>query len=157
MVLARNSVLSNPDNFRYLPHALSTNVTLDQLPEERLQGLIASGDVCPQITDKRARAMVAEILSPGVQGDHDPNAWQTPPYLFERLSAQYGGFTIDLAASAENALCDRYYTKEDDALAQYWGGEVGFCNPPFDDIEPGCKRRWTPRYRTTPSPSSSYR
>jgi hypothetical protein len=33
MAIARNAVLSNSDNFQYLPHAVSTNVTLAQLPE----------------------------------------------------------------------------------------------------------------------------
>lgn len=39
------------------------------------------------------------------------------------------------AHCGENALCDRHYTKEGDALAQDWRGEVCFCSPPYDDIE----------------------
>jgi phage N-6-adenine-methyltransferase len=92
------------------------------------------GEVRPDITDKRAKAMVAGLPALGTQADYDANAWRTPPDLFERLNAQYGGFSIDLAASSDNALCPCFYTREDDGLAQSWANEVGWCNPPYDDI-----------------------
>ena len=56
--------------------------------------------------------------------------WQTPPELFEPLHAEFG-FTLDAAASAENALLPRYWTAEDDALTQDWTGERVYCNPPY--------------------------
>ena len=40
-------------------------------------------------------------------------------------------FTLDAAATTENAKCQRFFTKEDDALAQDWGGEIVWCNPPY--------------------------
>ena len=56
--------------------------------------------------------------------------WQTPPEIFNPLHKQYR-FTIDVAASKENALLPRYYTKEDDALSKNWYGEKVWCNPPY--------------------------
>lgn len=55
--------------------------------------------------------------------------WTTPRWLFDRLDAEFG-FTLDAAASAENALCPAYLTEADDALQQAWTG-VCFCNPPY--------------------------
>ncbi|GAH11037.1 unnamed protein product, partial [marine sediment metagenome] len=40
--------------------------------------------------------------------------------------------TLDAAASDDNALCDLYYTKEDDGAVQDWEGFTVYCNPPFD-------------------------
>ncbi len=60
----------------------------------------------------------------------DKNTWGTPPALFNALD-EFFHFTIDVAASKDNALCDRFYTKEEDGLAQSWGGESVWCNPPY--------------------------
>ena len=61
--------------------------------------------------------------------------WGTPRDLFDALHAVYG-FNLDVAASKENALCDRFFTKEDNGLRKNWslgadGPTVVWCNPPF--------------------------
>lgn len=62
--------------------------------------------------------------------DHDRDSWRTPPRLFHFLNERFR-FTLDAAASKENALLPRYYTKEDDALSRSWKGQRVFCNPPY--------------------------
>jgi phage N-6-adenine-methyltransferase len=57
----------------------------------------------------------------------------TPPEVFDPLNKEFK-FTLDVAASDENALCDSYYTKEDDGTKQDWGGHTVWCNPPFDHL-----------------------
>jgi site-specific DNA-methyltransferase (adenine-specific) len=60
--------------------------------------------------------------------------WHTPPALFRDLNAEFG-FTLDAAATAENALCQMFLARgEKDALAptQRWEGVV-YCNPPYGD------------------------
>lgn len=47
--------------------------------------------------------------------------WETPQDLFDKLDAKYH-FTLDVAASAENAKCEKYYDKSDNGLVQKWGG-----------------------------------
>jgi phage N-6-adenine-methyltransferase len=61
------------------------------------------------------------------------NDWRTPPWLFDQLDIEFGGFHLDAAADNDNALCQHYYTEEMDALKQDWGkdGETVFCNPPY--------------------------
>jgi site-specific DNA-methyltransferase (adenine-specific) len=57
--------------------------------------------------------------------------WSTPADVFARLSAKYGPFDLDAAATAANATCPRYYTITEDGLSQPWTGRV-YCNPPYD-------------------------
>lgn len=59
--------------------------------------------------------------------------WATPQELFTQLDNEFG-FTLDACATSENHKCDRYFTMEDDGLAQDWGGQVVFCNPPYSSI-----------------------
>lgn len=56
--------------------------------------------------------------------------WKTPPALFLPLDREFG-FSIDVAADADSALCDRHFDSEADALAQSWARERVFCNPPY--------------------------
>ena len=60
---------------------------------------------------------------------HQTTEWETPQDFFDRLHAEFG-FTCDVAARATNAKCPRYFTPEDNALAQPWTG-VCWMNPPY--------------------------
>lgn len=65
--------------------------------------------------------------------------WATPSWLFNQLHFEFG-FTIDLAASAENAKCTTFFTIADDALSQQWTG-ICWLNPPYGrDIESWIKK-----------------
>lgn len=55
--------------------------------------------------------------------------WETPEDLFKKLNKEFH-FTLDVCATAENAKCDKYYTKAADGLSQVWEGNV-WCNPPY--------------------------
>lgn len=56
--------------------------------------------------------------------------WATPHWLFDALNAEFD-FTLDPAATAENAKCAKYFTPESDGLIQSWAGERVFLNPPY--------------------------
>ena len=60
--------------------------------------------------------------------------WTTPIELFDALHNRFI-FDLDAAASDENHLCDRYYTKENDGLRQSWEWRRVFCNPPYSQIK----------------------
>lgn len=59
--------------------------------------------------------------------------WETPPELFEALDAEFH-FDLDPCATPENAKCARFFTMEEDGLAQNWGGYRVFCNPPYSNV-----------------------
>jgi len=65
--------------------------------------------------------------------------WRTPPGVFDTLDREFG-FEVDAAASPANALCDLYWTEDDDALSLDWStnitsasgtGPTVFLNPPY--------------------------
>jgi len=57
-------------------------------------------------------------------------AYQTPPELFAELDAEFN-FTLDAAASTDNALCAKFFTTAEDGLLQDWSGQTVFVNPPY--------------------------
>jgi phage N-6-adenine-methyltransferase len=66
----------------------------------------------------------------------------TDPVFFASMALQFGGFTLDVAASPHNAKCDRFYTAEEDGLEQSWYHERVWCNPPYSAIEPWVQKAW---------------
>lgn len=55
--------------------------------------------------------------------------WATPRDLFDEYDAEFG-FVTDVCAVPENAKCRRYFTPEQDGLAQEWTGAC-WMNPPY--------------------------
>ncbi len=73
----------------------------------------------------------------------------TPDPLFQSLHAEFG-FTIDLAASAENAKCARFFTREDDALSRSWGIENCWLNHPWSQTPAWVEKAWREALAGTP-------
>lgn len=59
----------------------------------------------------------------------ETDEWHTPPELFALLDSEFH-FTLDVASTDANALCEAHYTRETDGLKQPWAGSV-WCNPPY--------------------------
>jgi phage N-6-adenine-methyltransferase len=55
--------------------------------------------------------------------------WATPAELFAQLQAEFD-FNLDACATAANAKCPRYFTRQENGLAQLWTGRV-WMNPPY--------------------------
>lgn len=59
--------------------------------------------------------------------------WETPPDLFADLDREFG-FSLDPCATDSTAKCQRYFTREQNGLAQDWSGETVFMNPPYGRV-----------------------
>jgi phage N-6-adenine-methyltransferase len=55
--------------------------------------------------------------------------WETPREFFDAVDKIFH-FDLDVCATASNAKCGRYFTKEEDGLAQPWRG-ICWMNPPY--------------------------
>ncbi len=56
--------------------------------------------------------------------------WGTPLSFFQKLNEEFN-FTLDACASEENKKVDSFFSKEQDGLAQDWGKNVVWMNPPY--------------------------
>lgn len=66
---------------------------------------------------------------------------QTPLSVFVPLNEEHH-FTLDAAASAANALCPKYFTRDTDGLLWPWSGERVWVNPPFSRLEAWVAKVW---------------
>jgi len=48
---------------------------------------------------------------------------------------------LDVAASASNAKCKRFFDEQIDGLKQSWDNEVVWCNPPYKNVAQWIKKR----------------
>lgn len=60
----------------------------------------------------------------------ETDLWPTPQYFFDELNSEFG-FTLDPCATADNAKCPKFFTKETDGLTQDWSKDTVFMNPPY--------------------------
>ena len=61
--------------------------------------------------------------------------WRTPDYIFDPLNKAFN-FTLDAAATPQNAKVDKFYTfvnESDNGIANSWQGETVFCNSPYTE------------------------
>ena len=63
-------------------------------------------------------------MSVGVHFSSATDLWSTPQAFYDKLDDEFN-FTLDPCSTHENHKCDKYFTEEDDGLAQSWDGERG--------------------------------
>lgn len=111
---------------------------------------LVDGDAPPSDT---AESPARSTFPPRKQGvDDTVDDRETPPCVFVPLDAECR-FTLDAAAAAHNAKCQRYCTPEgfflgaqklrdEDGLRFDWGGERVWLNPPFSGLRPWVEKAW---------------
>tara|TARA_Y100000004_G_scaffold184778_1_gene234169 strand:+ start:353 stop:796 length:444 start_codon:yes stop_codon:yes gene_type:complete len=60
--------------------------------------------------------------------------WSTPRHIIAEVIEEFGAIDLDPASSDSNAVCERYYTKEDDGLTQAWNADLVYVNPPYGRV-----------------------
>lgn len=58
------------------------------------------------------------------------DTWTTPESFMDVLRRDYGDFDLDPCCLPSSAKAPRYFTPDDDGLAQEWTGRV-YMNPPY--------------------------
>lgn len=93
---------------------------------------MSQAGIRPRNHPKQVRTRQSELFheAGGLESVDDR---RTPRSLFDPLHARFR-FTIDVAASADNALLPAFWTKHDDALRYPWDGKRVWCNPPYSNI-----------------------
>lgn len=66
---------------------------------------------------------------------------RTPAGLFREQDYLHR-FTLDVAASEENAKLPAFFSIDTDGLAQSWAGHRVWCNPPYSNIGPWVEKAW---------------
>lgn len=113
-------------------------------PRYRAIGNSMAVPVMRWIGERIAAALPAKKSAGDYGGSKTPveqrNLWQTPTPLFVALDAEFC-LSLDAAASADNALCNRYITEEQNTLTTPWADFIvapgyAWLNPPYSDITP---------------------
>lgn len=73
--------------------------------------------------------------------DHKADDRRTPEKLFGDLHETHR-FTLDAAASDDNALLPRYFTRKNSGLVGSWAGDRVYCNPPFSGVDAWVEKAW---------------
>lgn len=63
--------------------------------------------------------------------------WSTDEEVISWLESEYGKYDLDAAASAENAVCEKFYSQETNCLKRWWGTRKHvWLNPPYSHPDP---------------------
>lgn len=108
--------------------SVSLAAKVAELPEEAQAEVIAAP---PEAVKEVAREVVKKAHVANNSGN---NEWYTPPDIIEAARAVLGGFDLDPASSEianRTVQAARYFTAQDDGLAQEWPVGRIWCNPPY--------------------------
>lgn len=64
--------------------------------------------------------------------------YETDDNDFYDINSEFN-FTLDAAATKENAKCDNYFTVKENGLVESWKGYKVWCNPPYSKEEKACE------------------
>lgn len=74
-------------------------------------------------------------------GSNTPDAikdsWSTPAEVIDFMVKRYGKYDLDAAASANNAVCEKFFDEKTNCLKRWWGSKKHvWLNPPFSNALP---------------------
>lgn len=134
LIAASTAAASVSDVVRTRAMSESSARELAKVPEERRAEVLDLLPGAPTAATIRETAEELDLLPPQ-QKRKSVQTRRTPRWFFDALNESFGPFQLDAYASPENALCERFYTKDDDANSRAWC-DVTFANPPFEKMAP---------------------
>lgn len=91
------------------------------------------------LVNYRAENHPQQVGARGAQDAVDDRG--TAPEHFAAFDAEFGPFTLDVAAAFHNRKCEDYYSLEEDGLRLPWHGVV-WCNPPYSGLGAWVEKAW---------------
>lgn len=119
-----------------------TEVTFEQIERETFIGnALATGGHYQAVKPNQYFKVTGNRYNGSNTPDIVRDLWSTPSELVEWMESEYGDYDIDAAASKENAVCEKFYSKETNCLKRWWGSNKHiWLNPPYSNITPFVKK-----------------
>jgi site-specific DNA-methyltransferase (adenine-specific) len=116
---------------------------LEMIRPEKAPAKQAEPEVRRQLAEAHRRITELEASSrthAPVPWQHASDEWSTPKALFEFFDSHFH-FDVDVAATAKNAKCKKFWTKADDGLKRQWSaGRSFWLNPPYSEAGKWAKK-----------------
>lgn len=119
-----------------------TEVTFEQIERETFIGnALATGGHYQAVKPNQYYKVTGNRYNGSNTPDVVRDLWSTPSELVAWMESEYGDYDIDAAASKENAVCEKFYSKETNCLKRWWGSNKHiWLNPPYSNITPFVKK-----------------
>lgn len=119
-----------------------TEVTFEQIERETFIGnALATGGHYQAVKPNQYFKVTGNRYNGSNTPDVVRDLWSTPSELVEWMESEYGDYDIDAAESKENAVCEKFYSKETNCLKRWWGSNKHiWLNPPYSNITPFVKK-----------------
>lgn len=119
-----------------------TEVTFEQIERETFIGnALATGGHYQAVKPNQYFKVTGNRYNGSNTPDVVRDLWSTPSELVAWMEIEYGDYDIDAAASKENAVCEKFYSKETNCLKRWWGSNKHiWLNPPYSNITPFVKK-----------------
>lgn len=119
-----------------------TEVTFEQIERETFIGnALATGGHYQAVKPNQYFKVTGKRYNGSNTPDIVRDLWSTPSELVAWMESEYGDYDIDAAASRENAVCEKFYSKETNCLKRWWGSNKHiWLNPPYSNITPFVKK-----------------
>lgn len=119
-----------------------TEVTFEQIERETFIGnALATGGHYKAVKPNQYYKVTGNRYNGSNTPDVVRDLWSTPSELVSWMEIEYGDYDIDAAASKENAVCEKFYSKETNCLKRWWGSNKHiWLNPPYSNITPFVKK-----------------
>ncbi|QIN98188.1 putative DNA N-6-adenine-methyltransferase [Salmonella phage slyngel] len=119
-----------------------TEVTFEQIERETFIGnALATGGYYQAVKPNQYFKVTGNRYNGSNTPDIVRDLWSTPSELVAWMESEYGDYDIDAAASKENAVCEKFYSKETNCLKRWWGSNKHiWLNPPYSNITPFVKK-----------------
>lgn len=119
-----------------------TEVTFEQIERETFIGnALATGGHYQAVKPNQYFKVTGNRYNGSNTPDIVRDLWSTPSELVAWMESEYGDYDIDAAASKENAVCEKFYSKETNCLKRWCGSNKHiWLNPPYSNITPFVKK-----------------